>query len=462
MPVLCDFAGKSGGTIAPCLSAQQLPVSFSIGPPNTPFTVKIVESQPFALQPSLYNGSVLSFDPQPFYSNWGLGLSVQSLCPSIDTPADCNSFNVSFMPGNNATAPTVFTGLEPLYKFSGTPVQWLAAQFWGKASTFVVFAAGSVTGDLIPAGQSVWRGSYLSTSAMIQPLENSRIFLNDSYIESIPHALDNSRVYLERCLVTKSFVVDENAALYVADGGMSGTPSPFDLRVNGTFFFAQLNTPLNNSYYVGGLNDSAIVVNGVVWAFQSNGAGGYQAISPFPGARVDLVSIDAATDRPAAYQHLETYIVSANPSFTGLDFVTLNLTGRALPSGLYELQLRHNSSDGNGAVARRRFTYDNPNGGGGGGAGDSSSSSSTGGSAAAASSSSGAAAPASSSSSGAASPAASSSSSSSSSTGATEQSSTGSPPPSSTGTSAASSHAPSMAVAVLLAAVWAMGTLRSL
>lgn len=78
------------------MTSQQPAVSFSLGPPNVPFSINVEDSKLFAFVISLYPNSSVSVADQPLNSNFGMGLDIKPFCPGAGRPC-VDSFNVSLV-----------------------------------------------------------------------------------------------------------------------------------------------------------------------------------------------------------------------------------------------------------------------------------------------------------------------------------------------------------------------------
>lgn len=257
LPALPELCSLTAVGLPPCISATHAPISFSVGPPNTTFTLNLVNDRVFSWALSTYPGSVAALSNVGVDANLAIGLG--SLTGVL---------NVRAVPGN----PPVLTGVtDRTVTLSNTTVGvW---HLWPGTGVDLTLADSSVGDFSLPAdGLGRATASYFAFGALTVPT-GAQMRLADAAINE-PVDLRGS-IWMRNTVVGNVFTVAGNA--WCADSPLVDNGS-LDLRPGGRYHTLSLAQPVDGTVIT-----TPADVMGSVDAVDTSGT-----LSPFPGAVLEL------------------------------------------------------------------------------------------------------------------------------------------------------------------------------
>ena len=317
LPGLCTI----GAGPTQCVTAGHPPLDFSLGPPDTTFTLSLKNDKVFSWAASTYPYSKLTVGAAPDDANFCVGLSVTG------------DQHLKLNPGN----PPVKDGLNDRdLTFNGTHV--FGWHVWPAGTATVALLAGSEVGDFAAADQvtGTARGVTFADGMLVAQAQGS-LHLEDCTV--------NERFQNVEAKVSAARTTFNDGFSVAGDTWLADCTRPAanleDLRPEAKIYEVKLTGPAEGATLAG----PAFTVAGTVTAKDGAGA----TIDPFPPAVIEVVN--STTGTPV--QSHDISAPAAAPAQWNFDM------GQA-PAGTYEARLYFTAADGRDAVSRRTIHYAPP------------------------------------------------------------------------------------------------------
>lgn len=309
LPELCDIGVPDDG----CITPGHPPIDFHMGPPNTSFTLDLVNDKVFSWAAATYESSSVSVRDVPERANFAIGLG-----------GIYDDLEMRLAPGS----PPVMEGVtDRTLVFENSHV--LGWMVWPGNPSHTKLLEGSEVGDLLPSEGAVTEAhGTLFTGAMMDSPTGTEMRLYDS---RIAQRVSNSG---GRFWATNTQIDDVMAVAGPTWFADVTENAAMDLREGGTLHRIRIDSPAEGSTPTG----SMLTIEGSVTASTADGVA-----SPFPSAVLDAVEVATGTVYPIG-------TISAPAS--GEALATWELAG--LPNGTYDIRL-YFSGDGDSAASVRRI-----------------------------------------------------------------------------------------------------------
>jgi hypothetical protein len=312
LPDLCSLDGTNGPQ---CITAAHVPITFSVGPPATTFTLSLTNDHVFSWALSTYPGSTGTLSNVGQNANLAVGLG--SLTGVL---------NVRAVPGN----PSILTGVtDRTLNLTNAYVGFW--HMWPTGTVDLSIVDSSV-GDfsLTTDGQGHATASYFAGGSLSIP-PGGRMWLVDAAVDETTDM--QGTLWARNSVMAGVFTVGGTA--WLADTLLLDA-NGLDLRAGGELHTLSLLEPVDNTVVAAPIN-----VVGSVEAVDVNGA-----ITPIPGAVLELRNANGVIP-------LTTVTTAVTNG------VLTQLNPAAYPEGSYTLRLTF-LGQGVDAYAQRQVTLVHP------------------------------------------------------------------------------------------------------
>ena len=316
LPGLCTI----GSGANQCVTAGHQPTDFSLGPPDTSFTLSFKNDKIFSWAASTYAGSDLTVGAAPEDANFCVGLSMTG-----DRTLKLN-------PGS----PPVAEGLDDrAIAFNGTHV--FGWHVWPYGSGTVEILAGSEVGDFVAPDQVVGiaRGTTFN-NGMLVAQNDGVMHVEDCTVKERFQNVE-AKVTAARTTFESSFSLSGDTWLADCTRPAQGLE---DIRPAARIHEVALTKPADGASITGG----ALEIEGTVRAVDGSGA----ALSPFPHWAAEIRG-----DKNSA----------AHTGDTPVEGPIASLDVSAFPYGEYEVRLYFTDTVGQEAASVRKVTVGTPDAG---------------------------------------------------------------------------------------------------